>query len=63
MSMADDDRWERFLYCLNYLSQMNYSGRLIFNFSSGRIAGSTMRGLNDEVKRVQELNKEEAVNA
>jgi hypothetical protein len=47
MSWKDDDRWERFLQHLNYLSMISYSGSFALHMNNGRIASSTMKQVND----------------
>lgn len=52
MSFDDDqNRWEQFLYHLNLLSQNKVSFTVPFHMRDGRVARSTMKVVNDLVKK------------
>ena len=58
MAIEDDDRWEVFLERLNYLSLIDYSGSFTLHMNNGRVAGSTMRQLNDAASAAMKRRKE-----
>ena len=54
MSFDDDDRYDRFLQYLRYLSLVKHTGLYPLIMNDGRISYSTMKQLNDAVGAIRE---------